>query len=176
MPYIVNGPGRVPEGIVTTALTDFSDILPTFVDLAGADLPNQETFDGQSIASVVLGRDSRGPRDWILSMGHGPARLDDEGVRPARDYADRVVRGRRFKLHVLDGEPAKLYDLIDDPWEETNLIASEQAEHIAAREQLEEVVAKFPKQDGRPRYDPLPPRPWDISREANEKMWNRERR
>lgn len=176
MPFIVNGPGRVPAGTVTTALTDFSDLLPTFVDLAGADLPNDETFDGRSIAPVLLGKESRGPRDWILSMGYGPVRLDDKGVRPARDYADRVVRGRRFKLHVLDGAPAKLYDLVDDPWEETNLISSDQAEHVAARKRLEEVVAKFPKQDGRPRYDPLPPQPWDISREANEKMWNREGR
>ena len=66
--------------------------------------------------------------------------------------------------------------MVDDPWEETNLISSDQAEHVAARKRLEEVVAKFPKQDGRPRYDPLPPQPWDISREANEKMWNREGR
>ncbi len=176
MPFIVNSPGRVPAGVATTALTDFSDILPTFVDLAGADMPHGATFDGQSIAPVLLGKDTRGPRDWILSMGYGPARLDDKGVRPARDYADRVVRDRRYKLHVLNGEPAKLYDLIDEPWEETNLIRSDQAEHIAARTRLEKVVTQFPNQDGRPRYDPLPPQPWDISREANEKMWNRERR
>ena len=176
MPFIVNGPGRVPADTVSTALTDFSDILPTFVDLAGADLPSNEAFDGHSIAPVLLGKDSQGPRDWILSMGYGPARLDDQGVRPARDYADRVVRGRRYKLHVIDGAPAEFYDLIDDPWEENNLIASDAAEHVSARERLEKVVARFPHQDGRPRYDPLPPRPWDISREANEKMWNRKRR
>ena len=173
MPFIVNGRGLVPEGVVSDALTDFSDILPTFVDLAGGELPENEIFDGRSIAPVILGKDAEGPRQWILSMGYGPARLDDKGVRPARDYADRVLRDKRYKLHVLDRKPAKLYDLRENPWEERNLIDSTAAEHVAARRKLEAVLAGFPKQDGRPRYDPLPPQPWDLSREANERMWRR---
>ena len=35
MPFIVNGPGLVPEGVVTNALTDFTDLLPTLADLSG---------------------------------------------------------------------------------------------------------------------------------------------
>jgi len=173
MPFIVNGPGLVPEGIVSDALVDFSDVVPTFAQLAGVKLPTDEVFDGHSIAPLILGQDSDGPRQWVLSMGHGPARLDDKGVRPARDYANRVVRDKRYKLHVLDGKPAKLYDLREDPWEELNLIDSGEAEHVAAREKFDAVLGKFPKQDGRPRYDPLPPQSWDISREANETMWKR---
>jgi arylsulfatase A-like enzyme len=176
MPFIVNGRGLVPEGVVSDALTDFSDILPTFVDLAGGELPKGEMFDGRSIAPVILGKDVKGARQWILAMGYGPARLDDQGVRPARNFADRVLRDKRYKLHVIDGKPAKLHDLRNDPWEETNLIGSEAAEHVAAREKLGSVLGQFPKQDGRPRYEPLPAQPWDLSREANERMWNRRAR
>ncbi len=175
-PFIVNGPGIVPAGKTTDALTDFTDLMPTFVELAGAELPAGVTLDGKSIAPVILGKDSEGPRDWMLAMGFGPARLDDKGVRPVKDFNDRVVRDKRYKIHVLDGEVAKLYDLQADPGELNNLIGSSKKEHVAAKKKLTAVVDGFPKTDGRPRYDPLPPQPWDITREANEKMWNRSRR
>lgn len=34
-PFIVNCPGVVPAGAETDALTDFSDMLPTFIELGG---------------------------------------------------------------------------------------------------------------------------------------------
>jgi hypothetical protein len=147
--------------------------MPTFVELAGAELPEGVTLDGKSIAGVILGKDLAGPRDWMLAMGFGPARLDDKGVRPVKDFNDRVVRDKRYKIHVLDGEVAKLYDLQADAGEDVNLIASTKKEHIDAKKKLTAIVEGFPKVDGRPRYDALPPQPWDIGREANEKMWNR---
>ena len=168
-PFIVAGPGVAP-GSTTDALTDFSDLMPTFVELAGAKLPEGVTIDGKSLADVIHGKDKEGPREWMLSMGYGPARLDEKGVRPVQDFTDRVVRDKRYKIHVLDGKVAKLYDLETDPGEERNLIASKAPEHVAALAKLSAVVETFPKQDARPRYDPLPAQPWDISRQANAKM------
>jgi hypothetical protein len=106
-------------------------------------------------------------------MGYGPARLDEKGVRPVKDFADRVVRDKRYKLHVLDGKPARLYDLRTDPGETVNLIESAKPEHAAALRKLAAVVESFPKTDARPRYDPLPAQPWDMTREKNEAMWRR---
>ena len=171
-PFIVVGPGVAP-GSTTDALTDFSDLMPTFVDLAGAKLPEGVTIDGKSLVDVIHGKDKDGPREWMLSMGYGPGRLDDKGVRPVQDFTDRVIRDKRYKIHVLDGEVAELYDLERDPGEERNLIASKAPEHVAALAKLSALVESFPKQDARPRYDPLPAQPWDISREANAKMWRR---
>jgi len=164
-PFIVTGPG-VPAGTRTDALTDFSDLMPTFVELAGADLPNGYVMDGRSLADVFHGKDPEGPRDWILAMGHGPARLDEKGVRPVVDYANRVVRDKRYKVHVIDGRVARLHDLKDDPGEERNLIKSQEAGHRTALARLSAVVAGFPDKDGRPRYDPTPPQPWDMTIEA----------
>ncbi|MEZ5391740.1 MAG: sulfatase-like hydrolase/transferase [Bryobacterales bacterium] len=168
-PFIVAGPGIEP-GSTTDALTDFSDLMPTFVELAGAELPKGVTIDGKSLVKVLHGEDKEGPREWMLSMGYGPARLDEKGVRPVQDFTDRVIRDKRYKIHVLDGKVAKLYDLKKDPGEEHNLIASKDPADVAALKKLSAVVATFPNQDARPRYDPLPPQPWDISREANAKM------
>ncbi|MCP5119058.1 MAG: hypothetical protein GY953_50285 [bacterium] len=89
------------------------------------------------------------------------------------DYTDRVVRDKQYKVHVLDGKIAKLYDLKLDPAEEHNLVESQRPEHLAAKRKLSAAVATFPDKDGRPRYDPLPPQPWDLTRERNEKMWNK---
>lgn len=175
-PFIVNGPGLVPAGVTTEALTDFTDLLPTFVELSGAKPPEGVTIDGRSLAPLILGKAADGPRKWILAMGFGPARLDDKGVRPVRDFTDRVVRDKRYKVHIVDRKVAKLYDLKLDPAEQRNLIDSSKKEHVAAREKLAAVVRSLPTRDARPRYDPLPPRAWDLTREQNERMWRRKKR
>ena len=168
-PFIVNGPGLVPAGVTTDALTDFTDLLPTFVELAGAELPEGVVIDGKSIADVILGKKKDGPREWIMAMGFGPGRLDAKGVRPVVDYADRVVRDKRYKIHVLGGKVAGLYDLKSDPGEGINLVDSTEAAHLSARKRLAAVVEGFPDKDGRPRYDPVAPQAWDLTIEESEK-------
>ena len=160
-PFIVNCPGLVPSGKTTDALTDFTDLLPTFAELGGATVPADLVIDGHSLAPVILGKANDGPRDWILAMGFGPARLDAKGVRPRQIYTDRVVRDKRYKVFVINGQITRLHDLKKDPAEAENLITSSDADHRAALAKLSAVVAKFPKRDGRPRYDPTPPQPWD---------------
>jgi len=48
-PFIVNCPGLVPAGTVTDALTDFTDLLPTFAELGGAELPKGMVLDGNRL-------------------------------------------------------------------------------------------------------------------------------
>ncbi|MBN2474190.1 MAG: sulfatase-like hydrolase/transferase [Pirellulales bacterium] len=160
-PLIVNCPGLVPAGRVTDVLTDFTDLLPTFAELGGAELPEGLVIDGKSIAPVILGKQTRGPREWIMALGHGPARLTAKGVAPKQEFTDRVVRDKRYKLWVLDGRPARLYDLQADPAEAINLLQSTDPKIVAARNRLETVVRSCPRKDAWPKYDPTPPQPWD---------------
>ena len=48
IPFLVRGPG-VPENMVTDLVTSFSDLAPTFLNIAGAHFPTNYTFDGQAI-------------------------------------------------------------------------------------------------------------------------------
>ena len=160
-PFIVNAPGITPAGVVADTLTDFTDMLPTFAELAGLTLPAGVTTDGHSIAPVIRGAATDGTRDWIMAMGGGVARQRDGRVVPARAYADRVVRDQRYKLWVIDGKPARLFDLRTDPDEENDLFGSTDAAIVAARERLTAVVDTFPKTDAAPRYDPTPEQTWD---------------
>lgn len=166
-PYIVNGPGLVPAGVETDALTDFSDLLPTLCELAGAALPEGVTLDGKSLAGVMLGKDADGPREWILAMGFGAGVLDEKGVRGVKNYAPRVIRGKRYKIHVHDGAATEFYDLALDPDEKNNLIASQDPERVEALARLRAVAATMPATDARPRYNALSPQPWDVTLEQD---------
>ena len=162
-PFIVNGPGLVPASVETDALTDFSDLLPTFCELSGAPLPEGVELDGKSIASVVLGKDQTGPRQWILAMGAGAGLLDERGVRGVLDYAPRSIRDKRYKIQVHHGAVQSLHDLQEDPDETNNLLHSSSPHHVAALKKLRAVAESLPERDARPQYDPLPAQPWDVT-------------
>jgi len=161
-PFIVNGPGLVPEGVVSDALGDFTDLLPTFAELAGAELPDGVTLDGKSQAAHWLGKADDGPRDWIMAMGGGGGTYDENGrVINRHVYRDRVIRDKRFKLYVeTDRSAAKLVDLANDPAELTDVKDDPRFADALAR--LKAVEATFPDQDASPRYTPLPPQDWDV--------------
>lgn len=166
-PYIVNGPGLVPAGVESDALTDFSDLLPTFVELGGGKVPEDLTIDGVSIAPVILGKEKKSKREWILSMGHGGAVLDDQGVRGKHDFASRVIRDERYKVWITEeGRMTRLHDLQEDPWEEENIQWSAKAEHIAASQKFLVILNAMPKKDARPRYTPRAANAWDRKPKA----------
>jgi arylsulfatase A-like enzyme len=161
MPFIVTGPG-VRRGVVTDALTDFTDIAPTFVDLAGATMPKDHVIDGISIAPLLRGETNDTRRDWIMSMGGHNAKFRDGQVVPDKPYDDRVMRDKQYKVWIgYDREIEQLYDMQADPWERTNLIDSNKTEHRAALEKFQRIVATFPDTDAAPRYKKNPPQPWD---------------
>ncbi len=168
-PFIVNCPGAVPDGVETDALMDFSDLLPTFAELGGAPLSKDVVIDGKSFAPLLLGKAKDSPRDWILAMGHGGARLDAHGVRGRNDYMDRVLRDKRYKVW-LDNAPkiTRLYDLKADPMEKNNLVESRELEHMAALNKFKEIVDLQPKVDARPQYRPRKANSWD--RKPNESL------
>lgn len=133
-PLIVNWPGTIKPGQVTAELSDISDMLPTFAELAGTPLPRGVKIDGRSIVSVL--KDTPGTRrQWIFSQ------IDD----------NRFIRDKRFILHV-DG---RLYDLTTDPYEKNNLAASTDPDVVSAREKLRNILDSFPENK---KYEGFPPR------------------
>ena len=163
IPFIVTGPG-VKRGVVTDALIDFTDIAPTFAELAGAKLPEPYTFDGRSFAPLLQGKDGDSTRGWIMSMGGHPAKLVDDRVVPKEPYDERVLRDKRYKVWVDGkGQITKLFDMQEDPWEETDLlaVANETPERVAAIRKFEAVLGQFPEEDASPSYKKNPPQPWD---------------
>ena len=162
-PFIVHCPGLVPSGVETDALTDFTDLLPTFIELSGAETPSDLIIDGRSIAPLLLGKAEDSPRDWIMALGHYRAKVDEKGIRGLHDYASRVIRDKQYKVWVDENRTiTRLHDLKLDPLEELNLIQSTQAEHLRAIQKFRTVLEALPEKDARPFYEPRQALPWDI--------------
>jgi len=106
VPLIANWPGTAPAGTLCNDLIDFSDFLPTFADLAGAEVPEDRIIDGRSFAPQLKGRKGN-PRKWAYVQRDGKA----------------WIRTQRWKLYT-DG---RFFDMKNDPHEKTTLRAPEES-------------------------------------------------
>ena len=173
VPFIVSGPGRVPQGVGTEALVDFTDLLPTFCELAGGKPPREHVIDGHSFASLILGEVDDSARDWIFAMGgRNEAKLTAKGVQNRWRFRDRVIRDKRFKLYIgTDARPERLIDLQSDPSEETNLLSAASPEAQQALDRLYARIRQQPAIDADPRYAPLESRGWYRNVETEADSW-----
>ncbi len=120
VPTIASWPGVIDAGQVWDDLIDFSDILPTFVELVGADLPEGD-LDGQSFAGR-LSANQPGPRQWAYAESRGN-----------RYFA----KTRTHKLYN-DG---RFYNSAEDPFEKSPLEVSKlEGTALKEYEQLREAV------------------------------------
>ena len=130
VPMIANCPGRVaPTGLID-ALVDTSDVMPTLVELAGAELPADHPIDGHSIVPILRGEKSD-VREWIFSY------LADR----------RVLRTKRWLLERNSPEDyGTLFDCGDsrDGTGYRDVTDSTDPEVLAIKQQFEEILATQP--------------------------------
>ncbi len=108
VPLIVRWPGRVPAGAASPALAEIIDVYPTLLEAVGAE-PSQRCF-GRSLWPVL--EDPSAP--------HRHAVLSEVDYKP---YLDTMIRTERFKCAVdQQGRAFMLYDVQNDPQEQTNLL------------------------------------------------------
>jgi arylsulfatase A-like enzyme len=175
VPFIVNCPGLVPEGKVTDALSDITDIFPTFIELAKTKVPDNVVQDGVSQAKLFTGETVNSQRDWIMSMGGGNnAALSEKGVENQYRFRDRVIRDKKYKLFVsTEKKPEKLVNLKTDPEEKNNLLPANTNKTKEALRKLWKVVETFPEKDNDPIYNPLPPKSWDVNVTVESEGWKK---
>ena len=127
VPLIANWPGVIDGGQVNENLIDFSDFLPTLVELSGAALPDDRTIDGRSFLHQLKGEPGT-VRDWVFCH-YDP--------RWGNWEQSRFARTQRWKLYG-DG---RFFDIANDVLEENPLDAeSLDAETDAIRTQLQTVL------------------------------------
>ena len=117
VPLIACWPGVISAGRVVGDFVSFADMYPTFAQLAGAKMPADTTFDGQSMVWQMKG-ESGTPRKWVY-------------VELSRA---RYVRDAAWKLN----NDRQLFDMRKAPLEET-LVEDDtrDPEASAARQRLE---------------------------------------
>lgn len=127
VPLIANWKGTTPVGQVSKDLVDLSDFYPTFVELAGAKLPEGVVIDGRSFAPQLRGQLGR-PREWVY------VQLGDQ----------RYVRDLGWKL---TGE-GQLFDMREAPFREIALPAdTTDPQALSARKKLQAALDELKSQD-----------------------------
>lgn len=122
VPLIVVGPG-VPRGSKVAAITQNTDLAPTFLRLAGQRTPLW--MEGHSLAAFLRGRRVRGWRRAALVEHRGPQTTSGDPDVPIRGAGNptsyEAVRSARFLYVRYSDRESELYDLRSDPWELHNL-------------------------------------------------------
>jgi len=174
-PFIVSSPGLIPTGVVSDTLVDFTDILPTFADLADAKIPSNYKLDGKSFAPYILNEQQDGLRNSMLSMGGmNEAQVSPKGIENKFVFRDRVIRDKRYKLFVNATQPLsyeKLVDLQNDPQETINLLNSKEPNVMAAKAALIKIAQSQPKRDNDPKYRKRQALPWDKPVTVKSQEW-----
>ncbi len=137
VPLIANWPTTIPPGQVVSDLVDFSDFLPTFMELAGTSPPPERELDGYSFAPLLMGQ-GRSKRQWVYAEGF-PLPLPG-GTKPSGPVTGlKWLRNADWKLYS-DG---RLIDMKADPKEESPIYReADSDENRQIREQFEEVFRR----------------------------------
>ena len=114
MPLVMRMPGVIEPGAVSEAMVQNLDYAPTFLELAGVDVP--EDMQGRSLVPLF---DGSTPNDWRKSLYY--RFYEFPGVHMTAMH--RGVRTRRYKLlDLYEFGEREFYDLQADPDELTNVI------------------------------------------------------
>ncbi len=120
VPAIVSWPGHIEPGSTCDALAISLDIMPTLLDLAGADVPEDHHLDGVSLRPLLEGQTMPERTLFWDYNGH------------------QAVRQGNWKLVVNEEEKPLLFQLDEDLGEESNLADREPDRVEALRKALED--------------------------------------
>ena len=138
VPMLVSHLGKVPDGKVISTLHSHYDIMPTLLDYLGVENPEADVLPGRSFVGALKGEELDGDDYVVVFDEYGPTRM----VRTAEwKYVHRYPFGDH-----------ELYDLVNDPDEEYNLIHQDEHRevHKALQAKLETFFARYadPERDG----------------------------
>lgn len=158
-PFIVASP-HYDQGTESDVLLDFTDIAPTLLDLAGIS-PVGLPFDGLSFAPSLRNEEPQKERSWITSLGSHPAQIDSLGkIKPYHVFRDRIISDDHYKVYVdTVGNIIRIYDLLADSLETTNLIDSVGGEVLT---RFDSIVQTMPKVDAAPSYRKIDGSAFDL--------------
>ena len=114
VPLLISWPGRFQQGVVSEALVELIDLVPTFYDILDIDIPYY--IQGKSLLPVLTGQSSaESHRAAVRSECYGA--LDFPDQTHATMYRDRQWKLVSYhQKNILE-----LYDLENDPWEHHDL-------------------------------------------------------
>ena len=121
-PLVVWAPGLMKKKVMGTrnAESVFSaiDIVPSLLEIAGAEPPMNANFDGEELSKTLLGEKQQS-RKAAIYFRRPPDRKQFKGDENLPDLA---MRYKQWKFYCdYDGSRPELYNLSEDLGETTNL-------------------------------------------------------
>jgi choline-sulfatase len=136
VPMLIARPGSVPHGVVgPDHLLSHYDIMPTLLDYLGFEHPAALSLPGRSFASLLRGESLPAREHVVVFDEYGPVRM---------------IRTRDWKyVHRYPYGPDELYDLVNDPGEDRNLIGEpdQQERAVALKRDLEAWFVRYTDPD-----------------------------
>ena len=146
VPLIIRWPGKIPAGRTTDIPVNNTDWVPTFLALAGLEVPGN--LDGQNIAGILKGAESAGDRQFFWHFPH----YTNQGGKPGG-----ALREGDWKLieRYEDGQ-LELYNLAEDIGETSNLAGRDPQRAIRMQKALDQWRKQIGAQANRPNpnFDP----------------------
>jgi arylsulfatase A len=105
VPLIARWPSFIGKGGVQGTAATLADLLPTFLDLAGAPPSERGNFDGRSLAGLLKGRTG--------DLANRPLYIHYPHYHHGRP-ASAVILGRWKLIEFLDDGALELYDVVSD--------------------------------------------------------------
>ena len=130
MPFLIRWPGVVAPGVRSEAMIQNIDHAPTFLEIAGVEVPHD--IQGHSLVPI-LKNEGRAPEGWREAIYYLYS-----GEPTHRVAAHDGVRTERYKLFYLpDTDEWQLFDLVEDPKEMVSL--HDHPEYAGVREKMEQI-------------------------------------
>jgi arylsulfatase A-like enzyme len=118
VPTVAMWQGKIPAGQVYDGMAVMMDWFPTFISLAGGELPNDRVIDGEDISPVLLG-EGRRKGDSFLYFSGRDYRCYREGAwkikKPFKGFPGAIWK------QAVPPHPTLLINLEDDIGEQNNL-------------------------------------------------------
>lgn len=166
VPFVVRWPNVIKAGSTSNQLIHYTDVLPTFMDIAGGKATPD--MDGESFLQLLQGVDVE-VNEYVYGV------RTNQNILNSEVFPSRMIRDKRYKyirnfnsLEVvaqnLTGKPnvdyfikrganahkkepfEELYDLQNDPFEEVNLIKNPELQSI--KEKLKNDLFSWMKSQG----------------------------
>jgi arylsulfatase A-like enzyme len=119
VPFIARWPGKIAAGQVDQSMISAVDLLPTFCEIAGVELPSSYRPDGVSQVDALKGQTAilrKKPLFWKF-----PSNWPGSATNPNHWVSYAVVHDAWKLVTNRDASYVELYDITRDPYEENDL-------------------------------------------------------
>lgn len=147
VPTVMVWSGTIPAGTENNTPITSVDFMPSFAELANAELPNNQPIDGTSLVPLLLGQTiAERAIFWHYPLYLPGSSAQDKVIPVAGTTtgywravpSSLICRGNWKLIHFFEDDHVELYKLAEDPAERHNLALDYPEKAAALKEELQQ--------------------------------------